>query len=193
MPRASVGVRQLARLSLLALSITACSGPVASPSPSVLATGILMVDIGEQVQAKPPNEDFAVAFSRAMELAEANGDDLGYPWIDPGTGEIILSIVTPRGRELVEAAGITLPHRTRNVTHGAAELRRIQDDVTFLHSRGVPDSELIYSTVPDHRDNRALIVISSMSPSLLEYLAAHYAADALAVKVDPTGTGGAPG
>ena len=64
--------------------------------------------------------------------------------------------------------------------------------MTFLHSRGVPDSELIYATIPDHRDNRALIVISAMSPSLLGYLAAHYPPDALAVQVDPAGAGGAP-
>jgi hypothetical protein len=76
------------------------------------------------------------------------------------------------------------------VAHGAAELRRIQDDVTFLHSRGVPNSELIYETIPDQRDNRALIVISALSPPLLDYLASHYPADALAVMVDPTGAGG---
>ena len=185
-------MRQLVQSALVALSIVACSAPVASPPASVQAAGILVVNVGEQVQAKPPNEDFAVIFSRALELAEANGNDLGYPWIDPVTGELVLSVVTGRGSELVDAAGITVPHRTRAVTHGAAELRRIQDDVTFLHARGVPDSELIYATVPDWRDNRALIVISSMSQPLLDYLAAHYPADALAIRVDPAGGGGAP-
>jgi hypothetical protein len=185
-------MRQLVRLTWVALSIAACSTPAPSPSSNIDASGILIVSAGEQVQAKPPNEDLAVAFSRATELADANGDDLGYPWIDPVTAELVLSVVTPHGRELVDAAGITVPHRTRDVSHGAAELRRIQDDVTFLHSRGVPDSELIYATSPGHRDNRALVVMSSTSPTLLEYLTAHYPPDALAVTVDPTGAGGAP-
>ena len=79
-----------------------------------------------------------------MELAEANGEDLGYPWVDPATDELVLSAVTPRGRELIEAAGISVPHRIRDVAHGAAELRRIQDDATFLNGQGVADAELIY-------------------------------------------------
>jgi len=158
-----------------------------APTPKFDPTGILLVGVGEQVQARPPSEDFAVALSDAMQLAEANGTDLGDPWIDPSSGELVLSVVTSRGREIVEAASITVPHRTRDVSHGAAELRRIQDDVTFLHSRGMPDSELIYATSPDQRDNRALIVISAMSRPLLEYLAEHYPVDALAVEVDPSG------
>jgi hypothetical protein len=192
MARAEVGMGRLVPLIGIALSIVACTAPAASPSSSVDASGILLVGVGEQVQAVPASEVLAQAHSDAMELAEANGDDLGYPWIDPASGELVLSVVTPHGRELVEAAGITVPHRTRDVSRGAAELRRIQDDVTFLRSRGIPDSQLIYATIPDQRDNRALIVISAMSPSLLDYLAAHYPADALAVEVDPAGGGGAP-
>ena len=103
------------------------------------------------------------------------------------SGELVLSAVTPHGRELIEAAGITVPHRVRDVAHGATELRRIQDDVTFLGSRGVTDAELISMTLPDHRDNRALIVISAMSRPLLEYLAEQYPVDAIAVQVDPDG------
>jgi hypothetical protein len=190
-------MRGIVTLTWIAVSIVACTGPAgtrpaASPSSSVQATGILLVNVGEPVQARPSSEVVAQALSDAMVLAEANGDDLGYPWLDPATGELVLSVVTPHGRELAGAAGITVPHRTRDVLHGVAELRRIQDDVTFLRSRGVSGSELIYATIPDHRDNRALIVISATSTSLLEYLAAHYPADALAVEVDPAGAGGAP-
>jgi hypothetical protein len=177
----------------MALAIAGCSSPGASPVSSVQATGILMVGVGEQVQAAPASEEVAVAFSRATEQAQASGADLGYPFIDPKSGELILSAVTAHGHELVEASGITVPHRIRDVSHGATELQRIQDDVTFLHSRGVPDSELIYQTVPDHRDNRTLIVISAMSASLLDYLAAHYPPEALAIKVDPAGVGGGTG
>lgn len=188
-----MSVRRFVRLAWIVFSIAACSAPVPSPSKIDAPTGILMLAVGEQVQSRPPTEDLALAVSRAMELAQANGTDLGYPWFDPVTGELVLSVVTSRGRELIEAAGITAPHRIRVVAHGAGELQRIQDDVTFLHARGVPDSELIYSTYPDHRDNRTVIVISAMSLPLLAYLEAHYPADTLAVNVDPSGFGGGTG
>jgi hypothetical protein len=173
----------------LTLAFAACSNPVptASPvsTPIVDATGILLVDVEEALQPGPIPRRLANAFSDAMLLAEANGDDLGYPWVDPVSNELVLSAVTPRGRELVEAAGISVPHRIRDVEHGLAELQQIQDDATLLGSRGVTDGELISTTLPDFRDNRALIVISAMSQPLLEYLAETYPIDAIAVQVDP--------
>jgi hypothetical protein len=129
-----------------------------------------------------------MALSGALVLAEANGNDLGYPWID-SSGVLVVSTVTSRGRDLIQAARIAVPFRVRDVTHGAGELRHILDDTTFLGSRGVPGAELVFATVPDYRDNRALIVLSAMSRPLLEYLAAHYPVDALAVQVDPSGGG----
>lgn len=174
----------MTRVALIALALGACNGPVANLDP----TGILLVGIDDRVQSGPPNEAVGNAFSLAFSLAESNGIDLGYPWIDPANGDLVLSVVTSRGRDLVQAASISVPHRIRQVAHGATELRRIQDDVTFLGTRGVAGAELIYMTVPDHRDNRAMIVISSMSRPLLDYLAAHYPADALAVAVGPPGS-----
>jgi hypothetical protein len=176
-------VRQLIGLICLAVPLVACSAPASQLDP----TGILLVTAGEQVQARPASEDVAVAFSAALDLADAHGDDVGYPWSDPSNGELLLSAATPRGRELLPAASIPAPHRIRDVVHGAGELRRIQDDATFLRSLGVARAELIYETVPDHRDNRALIVISAMSRPLLNYLAGRYPVDALAVEVSPMG------
>jgi hypothetical protein len=198
-------VRRLVALIWTGLAIAGC-GPVSpsagvspsaaatpsaeiAPSANLDATGILLVAVGEQTQAAPPTEELKVAFSEAFELAEANGADLGYPWFDASTGELVLSAVTPRGREIVEAAAITVPYRIRDVGHGATELRHIQDDVTFLRSRGQPDAQLIYATSPDHRDNRTLIVISAMSRPLLDALAQLYPPDTLAVRVNPAGTG----
>jgi len=182
----STTVRRLAALISIATTVATCSGPGPTPLSNLDTTGILLVGVGEQVQSRPPNEAFAQALSDAMQLAEANGVDLGYPFIDPGSGVLVVSAATQRGRELLLAAKIPVPNRIRNVMRGAAELRRIQDDVTFLGSRGAPDAKLIFMTVPDHRDNRALIAISAMSRPLLEYLAGHYQPDALAVQVDPT-------
>jgi hypothetical protein len=180
--------------ALLGASLIACgvssTRPSPAPTPTPPESGVLQVAVGDQVESKPPNENVAALLSRALELAQGNGSDIGYPWIDPITGELVLSAVTSRGRDLINAANISVPHRIREVTHGAAELRQIQDDVTFLHSRGVPDSELIFATIPDHRDNRTLIVMRAVSPGLVDYLTTHYPADALAIQVDPSGGGG---
>ena len=190
-----MGVSPAVRLAIkpamlgIALAVAACSNPVRTPSPTatpnVDATGILLIEVGDEVQTGPLTRRFADAFSDAMLLAEGNGDDLGYPWVDQATGELVLSVVTPRGRELVEEAAIAVPHRIRDVAHGAAELQRIQDEVIALGQRGGTDPHLISTTLPDLRDNRALIVISAMSAPLLEYLAQTYPVDAIAVQVDP--------
>ena len=169
-----------------AIVAAACTASPA-PSASVEPAGILVVEIGEKVQAGPPTEELKVVVSDLLVLAENHGDDLGYPWFDASTGEIVVSVATPRGRELIDAAAIKAPHRIRSVAHGAAELQRILDDATLLRAQGVPGAELIYATVPDWRDNRAMIVISASSQPLLDALKERYPADALAVQVNPTG------
>ena len=125
------------------------------PSASVDPAGVLFVEVGERLQAGPPSEELKVVMSNLQVLAENHGDDLGYPWFDATTGEIVLSVVTPKGRDLIDAAGITAPHRMRSVAHGTAELQRITDDVTTLRSQGVPGAELMYATVPDWRRRAA--------------------------------------
>ena len=176
-----------AGLLLLGLVVGACEAPAAAPSQNFDSTGILLVGVGEEVQARPPNEAMGTTFSSALLFAEANGNDVGYPWIDPATGELVLSAATPHGRDLLSAQETATPHRIRDVAHGATELRQIQDAATFLGSQGVPGAELMYMTGPDQRDNRALIVISAMSRPLLEALVARFPADALAIQVAPLG------
>lgn len=176
-----------------AIACTAEPSLPPAPTTTVDVTGILIVDVGEQVQGGPVPRKFADAYSDAQMLAEANGNDLGYAWIDPEAEELVVSAVTPRGRELIEAAGITVPYRIRDVQFGAQDLREIQDDVTFLGSRGVENAHLIFMTLPDYRDNRALIVMSAMDRTLLEYLATHYPPEAIAVQIDDSFQGGGPG
>ena len=193
------GLNGAARLVALAALVApvACSPPtptaVPVPTSTVDATGILIVDVEDQVQAGPVSRRLADPYSAAMQLAETNGDDLGYVWVDPETEELVLSAVTPRGRALIDAAGIEVPYRVRDVQFGASLLRQIQDEAPFLNSRGVPGAEHIFMTLPDHRDNRTLIVISEMSRPLLDALAEIYPAGAIAVQVDPTFVGGGPG
>jgi hypothetical protein len=172
-------------LAVAALAI-ACATPEA-PSPSPDPPRILMVGVGEQVQSGPPTEELKMLMFRAEQMAEVNGADLGYPWYDEATGEIVLSAVTQKGSDLIHAAGLAAPHRIRVVAHGMAELERIKDEVTTLRSLGVPGAELVYQTVPDWRDNRVMIVISAPSQPLLDALAARYPPDALAIQVDPAG------
>lgn len=171
----------------LALWMGACGGLDAPPSPSARAapSGILVVNIGEQVQAVPHGELLANAFNTAMELAQSNGDALGYPWIDPSSGELVASAVTQRGRELVEQVGLAVPYTVRMVAHGTTELVRVQDEATGLVGEGVPGAELIYKTMPDHRDNRTLLVIRASNAALLEALATRFPEGTVAVQVSP--------
>jgi hypothetical protein len=170
-----------------------CSGrPASSVSPSTSGTldptGILLVAVGEQIQAPAAcDEEHNVAFDVILRLAMAHGGDFGYPWVDPTTNELVFSVVTAEGRTLAEEAASTIrfPSRIRDVTHSYAELQQIQTDVTYLRDEGVVDAELIYAVVPDQRDNRTMIVISEMSRPLLEELARRFGADAIAVQVDP--------
>jgi hypothetical protein len=189
--KAERGAGRLIRLVWLTAALAACTSPAPSLAPSptsnVDVAGILMVDVDESVQGGPLPRRLARQLSDALELAQANGDDLGYPWVDPATSELVLSAVTSRGHALAQAAGFTVPFRIRDVTHGVAELVQIEQDVMALRDRGVADAELIFMSLPDYRDNRTLIVISEMSQPLLEHLAATYPVDAIAVQVDPAG------
>ena len=165
--------------------------PTTAASPSeagvIDPTGILIVAIGEQVQAGPEFEVLALAFDQALRLAMDHPDDFGYPWLDPATNEVIFSVATSEGRSLAENAVITVtvPYCFRAVDHSYAELQQIQDDVTYLRSEGVVDAQLIYLVMPDQRDNRTLIVMSTLSRALLEELATRFPAEAIAVQIDP--------
>jgi hypothetical protein len=170
-----------------------CSGtPPSAASPSggstLDPTGILLVPVGEQIQAPAAcDEEQNLAFDVILRLAMAHGTDFGYPWTDPTTNELVFSVVTAEGRTLAEETGATIgfPYRIRDVTHSYAELQQIQTDVTYLRDEGVVDAELIYTVVPDQRDNRTMIVISEMSRPLLEELARRFDPDAIAIQVDP--------
>jgi len=147
---------------------------------------MLLVGPGEELQSGSSVEAIATAFDQAMNMTRDPASvDLGYPWLDPATGELVLSAVTATGRTLLEARTFGMPTRIRSVTHGVAELEKIQDAVTRLLGQGVPDAALIYQVGPDWRDNRMAISIGRFSRPLLDALAARFPPDALAVIVDP--------
>ncbi len=168
----------------LALLLAACGGPLGAASPTAPPV-ILMLSPGERVQAAPGEVFLGAAFNKMLRLAETNGDDLGYPWIDPSTGELIVSTVTETGRRLVLQAGMDVSYRFRTVAHGVKELQRVQDQATNLVTEGLPGAELIHETMPDHRDNRALLVIKANSDPLLQALATRFPEGTVAVEVSP--------
>ena len=174
-----------ALIAFAALVVACADSP--PPSASVDALGVLFIQPGERVQTAPPTEAGKQLMSDLLILAQNNGADLGYPSYDETTGEIVVSVVTPHGGDLITAARINAPYRIRSVAHGAAVLQWILDQSIDLRAQGVPGAELIYETVPDDRDNRAMIVISAPSQPLLDALVARYPADALAVQVTPIG------
>jgi hypothetical protein len=175
--------------SVATASCSAMPTPAASAGEAgaIDPTGILMVAVGEQVQAGPACEVVLEEFDQVLRLAMNHADDFGYPWLDPATNELVFSVATSEGRTLAEdaAATVTVRYRIRTVNHSYAELRQIQDDVSYLHSNGVANAELIYATMPDQRDNRTLIVMSELSRALLEELARRFPPDAIAVQVNP--------
>lgn len=115
-----------ARRAVLAwawVTITVAACTTSPPPPaSVDPAGILLIEVGERVQGGPPTEELKIALSNALVLAENHGVDLGYPTFDATTGELVLSVVTPNGRSLIEDAGITAPYRLRSVAHGVGHL-----------------------------------------------------------------------
>jgi hypothetical protein len=184
-----ISVRHFVLAICTALLVTACTATETPPpaGASVDQTGILIVGPDYQKQSGSQDEAVAAAFGQALQLAEqGNPNDLGYPWIDPSTGELIISAATARGRTLLENASFGVPVRIRDVAHNCAELLKIQDEATRLYAQGVTDAALIYQTGPDYRDNRAWITIARLSRPLLDELARRFPPDALTVVVDPT-------
>jgi hypothetical protein len=151
--------------------------------------GVLQIDAADQVQAAPSTEVGKQAFDAALRFAMANPDDVGYPWIDPDATELVVSAATPKGRSLLQTrfigGSLAIATQVRDVKYSYTQLQHIQDDVTYLASRGVADADLIYQTGPDQRDDLALITISRSDPPLVAELARLYGADAIAVRIRP--------
>jgi hypothetical protein len=196
-----IAVRHIVLAICAVLSLAACTATETAPSASTSAsataasvpeasldvTGIPIVGRDYQMQSGSQDEAVAGAFDQALRLAEqGNPNDLGYPWIDPSTGGLVVSAATARGRTLLESTSFGVPTRIRDVAHSCAELQKIQDDATRLNAQGVTDAVLIYETGPDYRDNRTWITIARLSRPLLDELARRFPPDALIVLVDPT-------
>ena len=179
--------------------------PCASASPTIRpsqlqspgddASAIIIVSSAADVQVGPADESLLHAFDQAWQFAELHPDDTGYPWLDPATGELVLSATSLAGRLLleVEAIDLAVQYRIREVAHSFDDLQRMQHDITRLRDEGIPGAELIWGAFPDQRDNRIVVQISELSQELLGELARRFDGAALAVLVERAPRGGTGG
>ncbi|MEO8480539.1 MAG: trypsin-like serine protease [Gemmatimonadota bacterium] len=178
-------------VAVLAVPITAPQGiavPVrgaaAPASADIETSGLLIVDAIPQ--ARPTNEDQAQALSDALDLAEANPDDVGYPWIDPTSGTIELSAASAKGDDLIAASRAAMSQRSavRHVKFSFGQLEKIKHEITNLVAEGVPGASLIFQTAPDHLNSRIIISVAAPSEVLFAELTKRYGTDAIAIQID---------
>jgi hypothetical protein len=147
--------------------------------------------VTEIAQGRPATEDQAQAFSDAMAFAEEHSNDVGYPWIDPKSGDLKLSAASEVGREALETEASTMPTTTkiRQVARSFGMLEGIKHEVTSLSHEGVPDADLIFQSTPDHESNRIVISVSKASERLFAALSKRFGTEAIALLIDPKGAG----
>jgi hypothetical protein len=178
-------------------TVASPSSDVAAPSPidggAIDTFGIPLVST--LVQATPTDESQAQAISDAVLFAQNHPDDVGYPWADPATGELVLSAATATGSALLDewAASRTVSTSVRQVSTSFGELEAIKDQVTHLQAAGVPDADLIHMTGPDPETNRVAVVVSAPSPSLFQALADRFGTQAIELRIDASMLGAQPG
>ncbi len=146
------------------------------------------------VEAKPTSEDQAQALSDALEFAQGHPDDIGYPWIGPASGDLVLSAASATGVDLLagSAADVKQPTSVRNVAFSFGKLEAIKDEAIRLQATGVPDADLIYMTGPDPKSNRITIVVSAPSERLFEALANRFGTQAIESRIDASMLGAKP-
>ncbi|MGH2967352.1 MAG: trypsin-like serine protease [Solirubrobacterales bacterium] len=157
-------------------------GPPSS-APELDASGLELVP--ELTQARPTSEKQAQAFDDAMQFAIDHPDDIGYPWIDPVTNTVVVSAASAKGSQLLGALKIdeTQPVRTRDVAFSYRQLETIKDEITTLAADGVPDTDLLRQTAPDHKGNRVTITVSKASDALFQELVKRYGTEAITVRI----------
>lgn len=192
--------------AIIALAATPIPTPCPSPGPPVPetrhASGLLIV--GPAPECFPPvHEPLAKAHSDARQLAAAKPHDFGHPWDDRTKRELVLPVVNSSGervaREWIQG-GVTLPigvktaHLARpdvpvrlpNARRSFADLERIMHDAIEISRSGLPGADAIAGTHVDAEKERVIITVRRLSDEVAAALAAKYAPDALAVRIDPS-------
>jgi len=144
--------------------------------------------------AKPETEAQAQALSDALDFAESHPDDVGYPWIDPSSKDLVLSTASAAGVDLVDqfADDLKVPHSVRHVSFSFGKLETTKHEVTTLMSAGIPGADLIYMAGPDAETNRVVIVVSAPNEPLFKALADRFGTEAVEVRIDASMRGAQP-
>ena len=181
---------------IVALLATLLTGTAANSSGGndIRRPGGGVVLLGPEAAVSPLPSNLALAWHEANELAEKNDQDFGYPWVDRASGTVVLDVVSARGR--TKATGLTFRHAKadtrrveRTVKFSRARLERIKNEVSDLARAGVPGAGAIFMTEPDPQHNRIIITVKRRDDALLAELARRYGTEAIAVRVDPSGSG----
>lgn len=178
--------RITATIAALALPVAAfvpASPASAEPLPPGMSVndlaGIALLPARPDVPAPLPAKT-AATLDSATKLAAAHPRDLGYPWVDRTTGEVVTATTTDTGDTLAVRGS-----RRRHVRYGYARLEKIKYDVTFLTEKTAPDSSSIVATVPDPQHDRIVIWANHLTPRLMRSLADRYGTRAIAVRYVP--------
>lgn len=179
--------------ALLATLLTGTAATSASGSEHGRPDGgVVLLGPEPAVSELPAN--LALAWHEANELSERNSQDLGYAWVDRASGTVVLDVVNARGRAV--AAGLTFrnarpdtKHAERTVTFSRGRLERIKNEASSLAQMGVPGADAIFMTEPDAQQNRIVITVKRRDGALFAELARRYGTEAIAVRVDSSGSG----
>jgi hypothetical protein len=146
------------------------------------------------VQARPNSERQAQDLSDAQMFAEEHPNDVGYPWIEPGSGHLVLSAASGRGASRLDRgrSAYSSATRVRQVTYSYADLEAITDDIVTLSTLGVRDADLIGGISQDHQSNRLVVWLSRPSEPLLRELAKRFGTESISVLVDNRAASGRP-
>jgi hypothetical protein len=132
-------------VAVLVTSLSAPSGIATPVQAAVVEAGSVLDSSGLRIvdaitQARPTNEAQAQALSDAFDLAEANPDDLGYPWIDPTDGTIELSAVSAKGDDIAAAirAAMSQKSAVRHVHSPMGNWRTLSTPSHSLPRRAYP-------------------------------------------------------
>jgi hypothetical protein len=179
--------------SVAAATIAATPTPRSLAAVQVDTAGIPLITKLEHPE--PRDEAQAQAMSDALVFAMEHPDDVGYPWLDPDSGKIVLSAASKDGTGLLRdaRAGVNEATAQREVSFSFGALEGIKHDATTLRAKGVKDADLIYMTGPDPRTNRVTIVVSAASTRLFKSLANLYGTTAIELMIDDSMRGAQPG
>ena len=178
--------------TLAVAGVLAAGGPIVGPPTAVTVSdsGVLVLRGPEAVPDPMPEAAAQLIFDLG-ELSRAHPDDIAYPWLDRGSGTVVLDVTTAAGQQLgrdvqpTAATAAAGPVRTRPARFSRTALERIKDEAIDLTSATTPDGEFIYRTFVDRENNRVVIVVSKATDALVAALGKRYGTDAIVVRELP--------